>query len=57
MVVAKDFLKWKEFVAEMLGIQTFEVSVMRSWSFGQSNSAEIVTEYTVKKVYFPGKVS
>ena len=29
MVVAKDLLKWKEFVAEMLGMKTFPLRVMR----------------------------
>ena len=37
MVAAKDILKWKEFVAEMLGMQSFkEASVMMR----QSKSAK-----------------
>ena len=52
MVAAKDFLKWKEFVAEMLGMKTFEAWVMR-----QSNSAKYQFQYFYKCTSVPVKVT
>ena len=59
MVVAKDLLKWKEFVAEMLGMKTFPLRVMR---FSCSKtlkkcSAKISTQIVtviIMKVSIPG---
>ena len=56
MVVAKDLLKWKEFVAEMLGMKTFPLRVIRfscSKTIVQKLASQIVT-VIIMKVSIPG---